>query len=117
MKSTELKKLIKEAVKEAIQEEMKDILLEAVKSPSGAVVGNQGYGTVTETPAATNPETQKASRPQMMSQLMYNAVILNMSSADANTFQVPRGTNTTGEGSALPSGNVGLDQIMGLMNK
>ena len=33
MKSTALKKLIKEAVKESIQEELKDILLEAVRAP------------------------------------------------------------------------------------
>ena len=33
MKSSELKKLIKESVKEAIQEELKEILLEAVKTP------------------------------------------------------------------------------------
>ena len=32
MKLSELKVVVKEAVKEAIQEEMKDILLEAVKS-------------------------------------------------------------------------------------
>jgi len=32
MKSSELKKLIKESVREAIQEELKDILLEAVKT-------------------------------------------------------------------------------------
>ena len=37
MKSTELKKMIKEAVKEAIQEELKDILLEAVRSPKTVV--------------------------------------------------------------------------------
>ena len=33
MKIEGLKKLIKEAVREVIQEELKDILLEAVKSP------------------------------------------------------------------------------------
>ena len=32
MKTSELKKLIKESVREAIKEELKDILLEAVKS-------------------------------------------------------------------------------------
>jgi hypothetical protein len=37
MKSTDFKKLIKEAVREAIQEELKDILLEAVKSPKQVV--------------------------------------------------------------------------------
>ena len=38
MKSTELKKLIKNAVKEAIQEELKDILLEAVKAPKAPLI-------------------------------------------------------------------------------
>ena len=38
MKSTELKKFIKEAVREAIQEELKDILLEAVRAPKTQVV-------------------------------------------------------------------------------
>ena len=33
MKLTELKKVLKETVREVIQEELKDILLEAVKSP------------------------------------------------------------------------------------
>ena len=33
MKVSQLKSIVKEAVKEAIQEEMKDILLEAVRSP------------------------------------------------------------------------------------
>jgi hypothetical protein len=33
------------------------------------------------------------------------------------TLQVAPGMNTSGEGSKLPDGNVGLDMIMGLMNK
>jgi hypothetical protein len=37
MKSTDFKKIIKEAVREAIQEELKDILLEAVKAPKQIV--------------------------------------------------------------------------------
>ena len=36
---------------------------------------------------------------------------------EANTLQVAPGMNTMGEGSSLPAGNVGLDMIMGLMNK
>jgi hypothetical protein len=31
------------------------------------------------------------------------------------TLQVTPGMNTTGDGSKLPEGNVGLDMIMGLM--
>ena len=34
MKLSQLKTIVKEAVKEAIQEEMKDILMEAVRSPT-----------------------------------------------------------------------------------
>ena len=37
MKLSELKNVVKDAVKEAIQEEMKDILLEAVRSPKQVV--------------------------------------------------------------------------------
>ena len=37
MKITELKKIVKQSVKEAIQEELKDILLEAVRSPKQIV--------------------------------------------------------------------------------
>jgi hypothetical protein len=35
----------------------------------------------------------------------------------ANTLQVTPGMNTMGDGTKLPEGNVGLDMIMGLMNK
>ena len=37
MKVSELKVIVKEAVKEAIQEELKDIMLEALKSPKSVV--------------------------------------------------------------------------------
>jgi hypothetical protein len=35
----------------------------------------------------------------------------------ANTLQITPGMNTSGDGSKLPEGNVGLDMIMGLMGK
>ena len=38
MKLSQLKTIVKEAVKEAIQEEMKDILMEAVRSPKQTVI-------------------------------------------------------------------------------
>lgn len=106
MKLTELRKVIREEVKAAIQEELKDILLEAVKSPKGAI---------TETKTTPNPEAQKAFRQQMLSQMQMNGGNLNATSADVGTL-APTSVNTTAEGSALPAGNVGLDQIMGLMS-
>jgi hypothetical protein len=46
---------------------------------------------------------------------------LSFNSTQAQGFggnlQVQPGMNTSGEGAKLPEGNVGLDQIMGLMNK
>ena len=106
MKLTELRKVIREEVKAAIQEELKDILLEAVRSPKSAI---------TETKAAPNPEAQKAFRQQMLSQMQASNGNLNITSMDASTLQ-PTSVNTAAEGSSLPAGNVGLDQIMGLMS-
>ena len=48
MKSSELKKLIKESVKEAIQEELKDILLEAVKTPKVTTIASAPSQPVVE---------------------------------------------------------------------
>ena len=49
----------------------------------------------------------------MLSQMAAGNGNMNLTTADTNTFR-PAGP-ATAEGSALPEGNVGLDQIMGLM--
>ena len=111
MKLTELRKVIREEVREAIQDELKDILLEAVRSPKTVVTEN-----VVSTPKPqVDPSAQKAFRQQMLSQMQMNGGNLNATTADASTL-APTSVNTTAEGSALPAGNVGLDQIMGLMS-
>jgi len=132
MKLSQLKSIVKEAVKEAIQEEMKDILMEAVRSPKQTVYENQ-MGTPTTNvaaPSSTNPvmqsslpETDKIKlRENMMGVLdgmKPGQDTLSFNSTDARNIggnlQVAPGMNTSGEGSQLPAGNVGLDQIMGLM--
>ncbi len=119
MKLTELRKVIREEVKTAIQEELKDILLEAVRSPKTVV---------TETVPQQNihkslPEDDKVKlRENMMGVLdgmKQGQDTLSFNSTHAQGFggnlQVPPGMNTSGEGAQLPEGNVGLDQIMGLM--
>ena len=132
MKTAELKNLIKEAVREAIQEELKDILLEAVRAPKAPIietpVGVGGYGTVTTgtplpaQPSATSAAEKRAMMESIMGDMRRGQDTLSFNSADArgmgitaNTLQVAPGMNTTGEGSKLPEGNVGLDMIMGLM--
>ncbi len=112
MKLNQLKSIVKQAVKEAIQEEMKDILLEAIKTPKQVV----------SAPAAENkplPETDKLKlRENMMSVLdgMRPGAngTLNATSADV-PLQVT-GVDTTSPNGGLPQGNVSIDQIMGLMN-
>ena len=109
MKLNELRKVIREEVKAAIQEELKDILLEAVRSPKPAITENLSVAASVK----PDPEVQKAFRQQMLSQMAAGNGNMNLTTADSNTFR-PAGP-ATAEGSALPEGNVGLDQIMGLM--
>ena len=112
MKLTELRKVIREEVKAAIQEELKDILLEAVRSPKSSITENTSVVTTPTT--KPDPSAQKAFRQQMLSQMTAAGGNLNLSTSDVGTFQ-PSGP-TSGEGSALGTGDVGLDQIMGIMN-
>jgi hypothetical protein len=49
--------------------------------------------------------------------LSFNSADARGMGVTANTLQVAPGMNTSGEGTSLPAGNVGLDMIMGLMNK
>jgi len=117
MKTTELKKLIKEAVKEAIQEELKDILLEAVRAPKGDSVGQSFEQQITETKSTLKPKNiaeQRAAYASILGDIKSNGGNINLTSNDVNTFR-PGSIDTAAEGSALPAGNVGLDQIMNLM--
>lgn len=122
MKSTDFKKIIKEAVREAIQEELKDILLEAVRAPKTPIietpVGVGGYGVANTTPAPQKSALEKrAMMESIIGDMKRGQDTIYMTTANLGDFQVQPGMNTMGEGSALPAGNVGLDQIMALMNK
>jgi hypothetical protein len=115
MKATDFKKFIKNAVKEAIQEELKDILLEAVRSPKTIV--NETY-----TPTPTHTQQSKSNLSESEKRDMFRNMIGDMARG-ADTISMttdnipfrPTSTNTAAEGSSLPPGEVSLDQIMGLM--
>jgi hypothetical protein len=122
MKSTDFKKIIKEAVREAIQEELKDILLEAVRAPKAPTheVYQANPITLPSTPAQTPQKSTLEKRAMMesiMGDMRRGQDTISMTTANLNSFQVPTGVNTSAEGTSLPQGNVGLDQIMALMNK
>tara|TARA_B110000285_G_C14865467_1_gene486643 strand:+ start:189 stop:533 length:345 start_codon:yes stop_codon:yes gene_type:complete len=111
MKTTELKKLIKEAVREAIQDELKDILLEAIKSPKTQVIRESIQ------PSSPLPANPNYTEPTMDTRQKYMDVLgetaLNFNSNDASTFN-PQGVDPVNGN--LGNGSVGMDQIMGLLN-
>lgn len=130
MKLSQLKTIVKEAVKEAIQEEMKDILMEAVRTPKHTVIETKTAppSTGIGTPNPMNPVMQ-TSMPEdnrmAMRENIQNVLGSMMPGANgtlsANTnntpLQMSGPVDTTSPNGALPQGNVSMDQIMGLMNK
>ena len=122
MKVSQLKTIVKEAVKEAIQEEMKDILLEAVRSPKQIVSEYKPTNVTVDTPSPTNPIATK-SREEIREN--YMKVLGGMmpganGTISANTNNMPlqvTNTDTTSPNGSLPQGEVSMNQIMGLMNK
>ena len=126
MKIDGLKKMIKEAVKEAIQEELKEILLEAIVAPKGTPVGTGGYGipnpSIVESkdlyaqPHIEKPRQLTASeRREMFSGIIGEMQNGNPATTAYNGNLQVKGPVDTVNG-ALPEGQVGLDQIMALMN-
>ena len=107
MKQNVLKSLIKQAVREAIQEELKDILLEAVRSPKQNVIENIQPQKVVEGPSMSSNEKRDAYRN-----------IMGDIKTQLTSQNVPKPFNPQGgaPGMDLPAGEVNMDQIMGLMN-
>jgi hypothetical protein len=110
MKQNALKLLIKQAVKEAIQEELKDILLEALKSPKQTVVEHI-------TPQLQQNIVEKPSMDIKEKRAAYQNILGDMQS-NFTTQNVPPPFNPQGgaPGMDLPSGEVNMNQIMGLLN-
>jgi len=108
MKQSELKKMIKGAVKEAIQEELKDILLEAVRSPKQQMVESVQPQEIVKGPSMSSNERREA----------YQNILGDMKSSFTSQH-VAKPFNPQGAmpGGDLPSGEVNMSQIMNLMNK
>jgi hypothetical protein len=114
MKTDILKKFIKEAVKEAIQEELKDILLEAVRAPktvmNESVVRDTYAQPHIEKPKQLTPTERKNMFAGMLEEMQHGNPATSAYAGNFNPQEV-------GPDGALPEGQVGLDQIMALMNK
>jgi hypothetical protein len=107
MKSTDFKKLIKEAVREVIQEELKDILLEALRSPKQIV--KESYTPPTSTPSYAPPPIDfKSKYAEVLGE-----TAMSFTSQDAIPFRPQVSDPVNGN---LGAGEVGMDQIMSLLN-
>lgn len=116
MKLTELKNTLREVVREVIQEELKDILLEAVKTNKQPVYEQKSYSSPTAQPAT--PEVKQNIRENYMNVL--GDMKKQFTSGDViptQGLQVNGPIDTTSPNGKLPEGEVSLDQIMGIMNK
>jgi hypothetical protein len=113
MKIDGLKKLIKEAVREAIQDELKDILLEAVRTPKTLV-----KESFTSIPVPPQPPTPTFTQPTMDTRKAYsdimNETMMSFTSKDAQVPFKPQVSDPINGN--LGGGEVGMDQIMALMN-
>jgi hypothetical protein len=110
MKSTDFKKLIKEAVREAIQEELKDILLEAVRSPKQVVRESYSPPAQTSQPSYAPPSIDFRSKYAEV----LGETALSFTSQDAQPSFRPQASDPVNGN--LGTGELGMDQIMGLLN-
>ena len=113
MKSTTFKKIIKECVREVFRDELKDILLESLKS-------NNSKSTITE--SVNIPQTTLTSKPDPKSLInkkkAYMDVIgetaMSFNSSDVGKFN-PQGVDPVSGN--MPEGEVSLDQITNLIQQ
>ncbi len=110
MKSTELKKMIKEAVKEAIQEELKEVLLEAIKVPKQSM----------PSPVVENQQPIMQGKSLTEKRNLYKQALgetqMSFTSKDVpGKFNVQPGYDSAN--GTLPGGELGLDQIANFIPK
>ena len=115
MKLTELKKVLKETVREVIQEELKDILLEAVKTPKVITQSPimESFTPLVPSPTPTTPIMSSQDKRYAYKNIL-GETAAGFNTNNAQSFKPNPGMDVTN--GALPEGNVGMDQIMNLMN-
>jgi hypothetical protein len=120
MKLDILRKIIREEVKGAIQEELKDLLLEAIRTPKQPI-GIGGFGVTHNSPMPTTTTSTATVSKEQLRENYRN--ILGETAASFNTSQVGKplqlngSMDTASPNGRLPEGEVPMNMIMGLMNK
>lgn len=115
MKTSELKKIIEESVRKVIQEELREILIEAVKSPKQVV--RESYSPPSNPFPGVNPPPT-FTQPHMDIRQKYRDVLgetaMSFTSNDISMPFTPSSIDPVN--GSLGHGELGLDQIMGLIN-
>lgn len=114
MDITKFKKIIKESVREVIQEELRDILLEAVKAPKNMVTETVQPNTYAQPHVAQPKQLTPAERRAMFGNILEDMQSGGVATTQNTPFRPVPMDPLNGQ---LPEGELGLDQIMGLMNK
>jgi hypothetical protein len=120
MKLDILRKIIREEVKGAIQEELKDLLLEAIRTPK-PVIEAQIYNPAPTAGYLSPSTTSTATVSKEQLRESYRN-ILGETAASFNTSQIGKplqlngSMDTASPNGKLPEGDVPMDMIMGLMN-
>jgi hypothetical protein len=121
MKLDILRKIIREEVKGAIQEELKDLLLEAIRTPK-PVIETQTYnpastaGYISPSPPSTSTVSKEQLRENYRNILGETAASFNTSQV-GKPLQLNGSMDTASPNGRLPEGEVPMNMIMGLMNK
>jgi hypothetical protein len=115
MDVTKFKKIIKESVKEVIQEELRDILLEAVRAPKNVVTENVQPFTHSQPNIQPSKQLTPSERRAMFGNILEDMQSGGMASTENIPFRSAGPVDPVN--GQLPEGELGLDQIMGLMNK
>jgi hypothetical protein len=115
MDVTKFKKIIKESVREVIQEELRDILLEAVKAPKNVVTENVQPFNNTQSNTQPSKQLTPSERRAMFGNILEDMQSGGMASTENIPFRSVGPVDPMN--GQLPEGELGLDQIMNLMNK
>lgn len=121
MTTNEFKKIVKEAAREVFQEELKEILLEAIRSPKATIVESSPYinnvnnsGNHIQQPSYTSTLTTEDKQNMRQNYLS----IINETANDVynpNKSFNPIGVDPIN--GDLPEGELDMSQIMNLMGK
>ena len=113
MKSSQFKTIIKEAVREAIQEELKDILLEAIKTPK-VITQQTPVSPITEVTQVVKPAMSAEDKREAYQNILGDTAAA-FTSNNAQSFKPQEGMDVAN--GTLPAGEVDMSQIMNLMSK